>query len=174
MHKLSRIIPALLPAVFLCAFFTPATPAQAVPQAPNVPDLHAGSTCVSVSSQNNWRGTICAIINEDDALADDWAQALITFTINSGSINEAYIVGGLYLRVCPLFGGSCSNQNYVQSPSKIPGDVKSTFISNNFGFDVNYNVQARANTPCIAWTNGQEACYNGDLRSSWANPVTPS
>jgi hypothetical protein len=169
MRKLLGIIPALS-SVFLCALLIPATSAQATP---HVPELQSGKVCVNVSSQNNWQGTICAIVNEDDMLYDEFAQALITFSIRSGDIYEVYIGGGLYLRRCPTPSGSCSNQNYVQSPSKFPGNVQSTFISNNFGYDVYFNVQARANTPCIIWTNGQEACYNGDLRSDFEVPAGP-
>ena len=72
MRRLLRIIAVLLPAVFLCAFFTPTAPAQA---------QELGSTCVTVTSQNNWHGTICAVVNLDDALADQWGQALITFSV---------------------------------------------------------------------------------------------
>jgi hypothetical protein len=158
MRRLSRIIAVLLPAVFLCAFFTPTTPAQA---------RELGNTCVTVTSQNNWHGTICAIVNLDDALADQWGQALITFSVRSGSIYEVFVTGGLYLRRCTNVGGGCANQNYVQSPSKFPVNAQSTFISDNFGRDNSNSVQARVNTPCIIWTNGQEACYSGDLRSSW-------
>jgi len=156
MRKLFRIVP-VLSAMLLYVVFMPPTPAHA---------MQAGGDCVNVASQNNWQGTICAIVNEDDALDDTYAQALITFSIRSGDISEVYIGGGLYLRRCPS-SGSCSNQNYVQSPNKFPGNVQSTFISNNFGDDFLFNVQARANTPCIIWTNGQVACYNGDLRSDW-------
>jgi hypothetical protein len=158
MHRLLRIISVLLPAVFLCAFFMPASPAQA---------RQLGNTCVGVTSQNNWHGTICAIVNLDDARADQWGQALITFSVRSGSIYEVFVTGGLYLRRCAAVGGGCANQNYVQSPSKFPVNAQSTFISDSFGYDSSNSVQARVNTPCIIWTNGQEACVNYDLRSSW-------
>jgi hypothetical protein len=158
MRRLLRIISVLLPAVFVCAFFAPAMPAQA---------RQLGNTCVGVTSQNNWHGTICAIVNEDDARADVYAQALITFSVKSGSIYEVYVTGGLYLRWCATIGGGCGKQNYVQSPSEFPASTQPTFISDNFGYDSSDNAQARVNTPCIIWTNGQEACYSGDLRSYW-------
>ena len=158
MRRLLRVISVLLPAVFLCAFLTSATPAQA---------RQLGNTCVGVTSQNNWHGTICAIVNEDDARGDIYAQALITFSVKSGSIYEVFATGGLYLRWCTVIGGGCGNQYYVQSPSKFPVNTQSTFISDNFGYNSSDKTQARVNTPCIIWTNGQEACYSGDLRSSW-------
>jgi len=165
MHKLLRTIPALS-AALLCALLMPTAPAQAMPQAPSVPEGHVGNHCVGVVSQNNWHGTICSIVNENDARDDDWTQALITFSIRSGSISEVYIGGGLYIRRCAR-SGNCSNQNYRQSPTKRPGGGKQTFISNKFGYAFQYHVQARANTPCIIWTNGQVACHNGVLKSSW-------
>ena len=131
-----------------------------------IPLLHEGQVCVKVASQNNWQGQICAIVNEDDVTADHLAQALITFDINSGTLKEVYIGGGLYLRDCqtsPPF--SCSNAGYEQSPSKFTGGQHS-FLSNPWDYAWGDNVQARANTPCMIWTNGQVACYNGDLRSN--------
>lgn len=127
-----------------------------------------GEKCVGVTSQNNWHGTICAIANLDDARADQYAQALITFSVKSGSIYEVFSSGGLYLRWCAEIGGGRGNQGYVQSPSKFPVNAQSTFMSDGFGYNSGDNVQARVNTPCIIWTNGQEACYSGDLRSYWA------
>lgn len=129
--------------------------------------VHAGTHCVGVSSQNNWKGTICAIVNQDDAALDFDDQALITFSINSGYISEVNADGGLYLRVC-RDDGTCFTQDYVQSPYKYPGNVQSAFLSNSFAFDSKYlKAQARVNTPCILWANGQFACYNGVLKSSW-------
>lgn len=138
-----------------------------------IPQLHEGQVCVKVHSQNNWQGQICAIVNEDDVTADHAAQALITFDINSGTLKEVYVGGGLYLRDC--LGGppfTCSNQQYRQSPYKFTGGQHSS-LSNNFAWVAGDGVQARVNTPCMIWTNGQVACYNGDLRSIWVQVGVP-
>jgi hypothetical protein len=138
-----------------------------------IPLLHEGQVCVKVHSQNNWRGQICAIVNEDDAQLDHSAQALITFDINSGTLKEVYVGGGLYLRDCltgPPF--TCTNRAYRQSPHKFTGG-KHSFISNAFFWVNGDNVQARVNTPCMIWTNGQVACYNGVLRTPWIQVGIP-
>jgi hypothetical protein len=147
--------------------------ASVSPGNPAIPQLHEGQVCVKVHSQNNWQGQICAIVNEDDVTADHAAQALITFDINSGTLKEVYVGGGLYLRDC--LGGppfTCSNQQYKQSPYKFTGGQHS-FLSNNFAWVDGDGVQARVNTPCMIWTNGQVACFNGDLRSIWVQVGVP-
>jgi hypothetical protein len=128
------------------------------------PQHQTGDRCVTVKSRNGSRATICAIVNESDVTADTWAQALITFRIRSGHISRVHVKGGLYLRTCDF--GFCSNQNYLQSPVKVPGPVSATFISDGFGRDGGASVQARVNTPCVTWQNGQNACYNGVLESN--------
>jgi hypothetical protein len=141
--------------------------AQASVSSGATPRLHEGQICKKVHSQNNWQGQICAIVNESDITADHEAQALITFDINSGALKEVYIGGGLYLRDCESSTPfTCSNAGYVQSPNKFTGG-KHSFLSNPFEFVWGDAVQARANTPCMIWTNGQVACYNGDLRTNW-------
>lgn len=115
-----RVVPVLL-SLLLCALL--ASPAQAV-----TPQEQLGSHCVDVHSAQNWEGTICVIVNLSDATGDTFAQALITFQVRSGTIYEVWVNGGLYLRYCQNNGSGCGNQNYEQSPYKIPpGNVNSTF-----------------------------------------------
>src|SRR5882672_8172677 len=51
-----------------------------------VPQMHTGEVCKNVKSSGNWNGTICAMVNLNDATGWTTAQALITFSIRSGTL----------------------------------------------------------------------------------------
>lgn len=143
---------------------------SALPNAPTAsttPDLHSGSVCKNVQSAGGWNGTICAVVNLSDASLDRDAQALITYSVRSNGLKTIYADGDLYLRSCsqtPPF--NCVNQNVLSYPSKSPGGVQSSFISNAFVYEPGAAVQAIVVFPCIDWSNGQNACYNGTLKST--------
>jgi hypothetical protein len=164
--KIARSLPmramlAVASGLAVCASLAAASPASAATRPGAVPQIQEGKICKTVSSSGNWHGTICAIVNFDDAKGDIPTQALISFSVNSGGIHEAYAVGGLYLDV------NGSTENYRQSPSTYPGGAKSTQLSTAWNYNQVGQWQAVVNTPCIKWTNGQKACYNGVLRSGW-------
>jgi hypothetical protein len=52
----------------------------------DVPQMHTASVCKNVKSSGNWNGTICAIVNLDDATGWTTGQALITYSIKSGTL----------------------------------------------------------------------------------------
>lgn len=134
-----------------------AATASAAPAAPATPQLHyAGANCKTVSSPQNWKARICVITNADDALADQWDQTLVTFTIRSGSLAEIS-VSKIYLHACE---GYCVNQHPKTNVVKFPGG-RSSYISNPFAFDPDDTVQGVAINPCVQWTNGQAVCWAG-------------
>lgn len=121
---------------------------------------YAGQKCVYIYSQNDWRATVCVITNADDALAEQWDQSLVTYSVRSGGISYAN-AGAIWLYACE---GLCARQNPSDTPGKHANGAKSTYLSNPFAFDPDDTVQAVVVTPCVDWTNGQVACYNGTLR----------
>lgn len=125
------------------------------------PHMHdAGQKCVTISSQNNWKATICAITNADDQTAEQSSQALITYTIKSGSLSEIE-ASGIWIWACLT---SCLRQHPIYSTYKLLNGGTTSFLSNPFTSDFNDTVQAVVNKPCVFWTNGQVACYNGSIR----------
>jgi hypothetical protein len=151
------------------AYASAAARASATPRTSVVPQIIGGKTCKNVHSQSNWQGQICIQINWDDAVGDTQVQALVTYSIRSGTLREVYVAGGLYLRNCGVMS-SCWNRAYTQSPYKFTSG-RSSFISTRWvSYDPYYaqpSEQARASTPCIIWTNNQVACYNGHMKSGW-------
>src|ERR1700729_217773 len=74
------------------------------------PRMHdAGQKCVTVKSENNWKATICAITNADDQTAEQSSQALITYTIKSGSLSEIE-ASGIWIWACVT---SCLRQHPI-------------------------------------------------------------
>jgi hypothetical protein len=123
------------------------------------PGLHyAGQNCKTIHSQKNYTARICVITNADDALADQYDQALVTYTIKSGGIRKDTLKE-IYLHACE---GYCYNQNVRKNVSAgVKGGKKSAYISNSFALDPDDTVQAVAVDPCVYWTNGQSACWPG-------------
>jgi len=66
------------------AFTAPAGAATSVSNP--IPQAHEGAVCKAVRSAGGWNATICAMTNENDAQIDPTAQALITYTIRSGTV----------------------------------------------------------------------------------------
>lgn len=125
--------------------------------APAIPKLHyAGQNCKTLHSPQNFQVKMCVITNADDALADQYDQALMTFTIRSGSLAEIS-VSKIYLHACE---GFCVNQNPKSNVVKFPRG-RSGFISNPFALDPSDTVQAVVINPCVQWTNGQAVCWPG-------------
>ena len=134
------------------------TTASAAPSAGAMePNLHyAGANCKTIKSPQNWSARICVITNADDMAAEQEDQALVTFTIRSGSLAEIS-VNKIYLHACE---GFCHNQYVKNYVVKFPSG-RSSYISNPFAFDPDDTVQAVAVNPCVQWTNGQAACWSG-------------
>jgi hypothetical protein len=136
---------------------SPVTAATAPSAVKAKPDLHyAGENCKTIHSKNNWTARICVITNADDALGDQWDQALVTYTIKSGSLSKLTLTK-IYLHACE---GYCVNQN-PRSNVSTRASGRSAYISNNFAFDPDDTVQAVAVDPCVHWSNGQSACWPG-------------
>lgn len=141
-----------------------ATPAPQVLQVPQAPQAHVGTVCKDVVSSGNWHGTICAIVNQSDAYLDQIAQTLITYSIRSGTI-KTVSASDLYSYICqPLCGYKYAER---VNPSKTVNSGRSSFLSNDwFGPAVaQVNMYAVVVKPCVSWTNGQRACYNGTITS---------
>lgn len=135
----------------------PASTASAAPAGVAVPNLHyAGQHCKTLHSPQNWAVTICVITNADDALADQWDQALVTFQIRSGSLAEIS-VSEIYLYACE---GFCVKQHPESNVVKFPSG-RNSFISNPWTLDPNDEIQAVVTNPCVQWTNGQAVCWSG-------------
>jgi hypothetical protein len=132
--------------------------------APDVPQMHTASVCKNVKSSGNWNGTICAIVNQDDATLWTTAQALITYSIKSGtlkSVSAKSLYSNIWTPIC------CFKYAVRTNPSKTVNSGKSSFLSNAWygPGPTQYMIQAVVVNPCISWTNGQRACYNGTLKS---------
>jgi hypothetical protein len=153
--------------VAVTAYASAAPRTGATPSAPAVPTIILGKECQTVHSQNNWIGHICVMANYDDANGDLSVEALVSYSINSGSLREVYVGSGLYLRNCDI-GGYCWNRGYESSPYKFTSGTSSSISTAWLGYNPYYaqsTEQAFVNTPCMIWTNGQVACYNGVMAS---------
>ena len=171
--RFTRIMPALSVLLLPALLASPAS-AQALTSSPGprpataTPTQHFGPNCVTIRSpRSGIKGTICAIVNQDDAHDPfTYEQALITFSVTRGFIEEVSATD-LYLKACTTHS-VCTEENYEASPSKGPGTrVKNTFLSNAF-FNATQavkTVQAIVNKPCIEWSNGQKGCYHKTLES---------
>jgi hypothetical protein len=129
------------------------------------PQLQQGNKCVYIYSPDNWRATVCAIVNYDDARADTYAQELFTFSVRSGAI--AYVdANSMYLTKCNTTMGGCPPTHYTVVNE--PGS-SGHYISGPWMYVGVPPVQAlyysHVVTPCVFWTNGQIACYDGTLTS---------
>ena len=133
----------------------------------DVPQMHAGSVCKNVKSSGNWNGTICAIVNLSDATLWTTGQALITYSIRSGTLKRVWATS-LYTNVMTPI--CCFKFDVRTNPSKTVNSGKSSFLSNEFYGPApsQYMIQAVAVDPCVSWTNGQSACYNGTLKSGFS------
>lgn len=132
--------------------------------ASDVPQMHTGSVCKNVKSSGNWNGTICAIVNLNDATLWTTGQALITYSIRSGtlkSVSAKSLYTNIWTPIC------CIKYAVRTNPSKTVNSGKSSFLSNDwYGPAPSQDlIQAVVVDPCISWTNGQRACYNGTLKS---------
>jgi hypothetical protein len=171
-NKQSRWLLALLSLLTVAGLALPAS-ASAQSASPRtsaaVPDLHDGIACYAVHSQRNWRGTICAMVNYNDLRLDSFAQGLITFSVRSGKIKRAYATN-IYLQRCDD-EGFCSYTDNRKNPSVRP-NAKSTSLADSFIYvglpPVQDALTSFSRHPCIRWTNGQLACYNGLMRSGTA------
>jgi hypothetical protein len=141
-----------------------AAPAGAATSAGSVPQIHTGSVCKGVVSQGGWHATICAIVNQNDAQLDTTAQALITYTIRSGTLNTVSATR-IYSEICSPFCGFAFGVR--NNPNKTLNTGKSSFLSNAYYGPSSSQVEMAAVvvSPCVSWTNGQVACYNGTITS---------
>jgi hypothetical protein len=133
----------------------------------NVPQMHTGSVCKNVTSSGNWNGTICAIVNLNDATLWTTGQALVTYSIRSGTL-KSVSAKSLYTNIrTPI---CCFTFDVRTNPSKTVNSGRSSFLSNAFYGPApsQYMIQAVVVDPCISWTNGQRACYNGTLKSGFS------
>jgi hypothetical protein len=129
-----------------------------------VPHAQFGKVCKNIRSRNNWAATVCAIRNYDDLRADQFVQGLYTFSIRSGSI-KTISATGMYLHRCFAGSSQCDSVQYTNHPRK-NASGRTAFLSTGWTFIPGYIFQARINTPCVTWTNGQVACYRGVLGST--------
>jgi hypothetical protein len=133
----------------------------------DVPQMHTASVCKNVKSSGNWNGTICAIVNLDDATGWTTGQALITYSIKSGTL-KIVSAKSLYTNVSTPI--CCFQYSVRTNPSKNVGSGRSSFLSNDWYGPASsqYMIQAVVVNPCMSWTNGQRACYIGTLKSGFS------
>ena len=106
--------------------------------------MHTASVCKNVKSSGNWNGTICAIVNLNDATGWTTGQALITYSIRSGTLK-------------------------IVSAKSLYTNVSTPICCFQFSVRTNpYMIQAVVVNPCMSWTNGQRACYIGTLKSGFS------
>jgi hypothetical protein len=160
LRVLTAIASSLLAAL---AFAAPA--GSATPASGPVPQIHEGSVCKAVRSSGGWNATICAMVNENDAQLDYTAQTLITYTIRSGTLGtvDAYsLQSDIGTPIC------CITWDRVADPYKNLNSGKSSFLSNAWYGPApsQYRMAGVVTNPCVSWTNGQVACYIGNITST--------
>ena len=171
--RFTRIMPVLSVLLLPALLASPAS-AQALTSSPGprpataTPMQHFGVNCVTVKSRGGLNAEICAIVNRDD-IRDPltYMQALITFSVKSGSIKKISATD-LYLKACTTHF-VCTEENNVRFPIRRSGKgVRKSFLNNAF-FNASSDietVQAFVKTPCIEWSNDQSACYREVLKSA--------
>ena len=124
----------------------------------------SGKICKTVKAQAGEKITFCAIDNQDDALLDEVAQSLITYTVNTGTIFEVWATQIYSCIWSPIY---CTKDSILNNPSKYNVGGRSSFISNSwYGPAPSQEyLQAIVVDPCLELTSGDWACYNGTLKS---------
>jgi hypothetical protein len=140
----------------------------AVPAA--VPKVKVGDRhCTNVTSQSNFKATICLEIRSQVHGRGETLWPEVTYKVNSGGILEDY-AQDLFFIECDGFTGGCSNGDVSKIlnkfPAKHPGstDIIGKPVNPTPGVPISF--QAAGTELCIDWTNFQAACDPGTLKSA--------
>jgi len=121
-----------------------------------------------VTSQSNFKATICLELRSQVHGRGETLWPEVTFKVNSGGILEDY-AQDLFFIECNGFTGGCSNGDVSKIvdkfPAKHPGstDIIGKSVAPTPGVPLSF--QAAGTELCIDWTNFQAACYPGTLKA---------
>jgi len=156
-----RLVPL---AMILSAFaFFIAAPAQAASTTSAasaastvIPQRHYGNMCRTVrSTVKNRTGSICVLINANDAVGDLLWQGMVTFHANSGALKMVH-VNHLAFVVDAVVMESMNFRNKAASGVNAFISTPWWSVFQQMGW-----AQTKSYKTCMYWTEGGVGCVNG-------------